>query len=94
MRALNDKVGAVDLGLLIPAILIENESCLQNYPFGAADLTNAPFTVMILLPLATVKEDDRSAIPSVEEFSSVIAGSSSERSSGSSISTTDPLIIG
>ena len=55
MRALKDNVGAVDLGLFIPAMLIENESYFQNSPFGALALTNAPLTLMTLFPSSTAK---------------------------------------
>jgi hypothetical protein len=35
--ALKESVGAVDLGVRIPAMYTEKESCRQSTPFGALD---------------------------------------------------------
>jgi hypothetical protein len=51
---LNERVGAVDLGLKMPAIVTANESCLQSTPFGALDRANASLTTTIVFELLVV----------------------------------------
>ena len=94
---LKDRVGLVDLGVLIPAMKIEKESCLQSRPFGALACTNASSTVTTL-PL-TKNTEERSAIPSVRlrvtpSVARVTLGSGISKSRGSSISTLEPGSIG
>lgn len=75
---LKESVGAVDLGLLMPAIITLKESCRQSTPLGALLSANAFFTTTTYRPglwlkvvweLSLTKNCDlKSAIPSVVEL--------------------------
>ena len=54
MRALNERVGAVDLGLKMPAIVMAKESFLQSTPFGALANANASLITTIVFELLVV----------------------------------------
>lgn len=100
---LNDRVGAVERGLLIPAIVTLKESYLQSIPLGALLLANPFLTITtyrfglalkVVWELSVTKNCDlKSAIPSVVELVLVSAGFTSSRSSGSSISMLESGII-
>ena len=92
--ALNDRVGLVDLVVLIPAMKIEKESCCQFKPFGVLACTKASLTVTVLPETANLAE--RSAMPSVLEAPAamVTLGSGISKSSGKSISIMEPASMG